>query len=105
MAVAAGSTAEVVDSMEAAAFMVVPFVVAVDFTVAAHIEAEASAAHEPMAEAPTGAAHLEARGLTVEAHIEAVHSVAPAAIRHGAGPRADSGAALARGAVLPLVMA
>ena len=49
----------------------------------------------PMAEVRTAVAALEARGLTVEAHIEAVHPVVPAAIRPGAGPRADWDAASA----------
>jgi len=50
----------------------------------------------PMAEVRTAVAALEARGLTVEAHIEAVHPVVPAAIRPGAGPRAvwDAASAL-----------
>ena len=49
----------------------------------------------PMAEARTAGAGLAAHGLTVEAHIEAVHPVVPAAIRPGAGPRADWDAASA----------
>ena len=62
--------------------------------------AAALEAGEPMAEVRTAAAALEAHGLTVEAHIEAAHSVAPAAIRPVAGPRADSDAALAPGVEL-----
>ena len=98
--VVAADPAEEAHFVEVAVVTAVAALGAVGPTAEVHTAVAALEAGEPMAEVRTAPAALEAHGLTVEAHIEAAHSVAPAAIRPVAGPRADSDAALAPGVEL-----
>ena len=95
-AVAPTVAAEADSTVEAASVVVADPAAAAQFVEVAVVSAVAAlGAVGPMAEARTAGAGLAAHGLTVEAHIGAAHPVVPAAIRPGAGPRADWDAASA----------